>query len=314
MPTEAKTEALGQYTRFDWSMKRLLRNKADYVVLDGFLTALLGEEIKILSLLESEGNKETALSKSNRVDLLAQDSRKRKIIIEIQNTTELDYFHRMLFGTAKVVTDFIKQGDDYGEIGRIFSVSIVYFDLGHGRDYVYRGRNEFRGIHTDDVLELTELQLRQFPACKAVSDVFPEYFVLRVDRFDESPQNPLDEWIYFLKSSEIPETFNASGLKEARELLRVDRLTPEERQSYLSHLDALRHERSINKSVWAEGAFSGEIKGIAKGLAEGTAETNRRNALAMKQEGLPVEMITRVTGLPLSEIEKLAQNPTEQKS
>jgi hypothetical protein len=155
MPTkaQAQAEALRQHTRFDWSVKRLLRNKTNYVVLDGFLTALLGEPIKMLLLLESEGSKGTANSKSNRVDLPAQDSLKRKIIIEIQNSTELDYFHRMLFGTAKAVAGFTKQDEGYGEIGRIFSVNIVYFDLGHGSDYVYRGRNEFRGVHTNDILE-----------------------------------------------------------------------------------------------------------------------------------------------------------------
>ena len=46
------------YIRFDWAMKRLLRNKANYVVLEGFLSSLLGKKFKIHRFLESESNQE----------------------------------------------------------------------------------------------------------------------------------------------------------------------------------------------------------------------------------------------------------------
>ena len=47
-----------QVIRFDWAMKRLLRNKANFSVLEGLLTTLLGEKIVIQNLLESESNQE----------------------------------------------------------------------------------------------------------------------------------------------------------------------------------------------------------------------------------------------------------------
>ena len=46
------------YIRFDWAMKRLLRNKANFAVLEGFLTTLLNEKIVIQTLLESESNQD----------------------------------------------------------------------------------------------------------------------------------------------------------------------------------------------------------------------------------------------------------------
>ena len=36
-------EQKDRYIRFDWAVKRLLRNKANFGVLEGFLTVLLGE-------------------------------------------------------------------------------------------------------------------------------------------------------------------------------------------------------------------------------------------------------------------------------
>ena len=62
---------MSEYIRFDWAMKRLLRDKANFSVLEGFLTVLLGKKIKISTLLESEGNKESRDDKFNRVDLKA---------------------------------------------------------------------------------------------------------------------------------------------------------------------------------------------------------------------------------------------------
>ena len=43
-------EQKDKYIRFDWAIKRLLRNKANFGVLEGFLTVLLGEDIHILDL------------------------------------------------------------------------------------------------------------------------------------------------------------------------------------------------------------------------------------------------------------------------
>ena len=55
---------------FDWAIKRLLRNKANFVVLEGFLSELLFDDIKIEQILESEANQETVDDKFNRVDIL----------------------------------------------------------------------------------------------------------------------------------------------------------------------------------------------------------------------------------------------------
>ncbi|MFA6884123.1 MAG: hypothetical protein WCQ55_03330, partial [Paludibacteraceae bacterium] len=65
--------AISNYIRFDWAMKRLLRNKANFAVLEGFLTTLLNRKIVIRKLLESESNQEEEFDKYNRVDILAED-------------------------------------------------------------------------------------------------------------------------------------------------------------------------------------------------------------------------------------------------
>ena len=71
--------------------------------------------------------------------MLAENSKGELVIIEVQNNRELDYFHRMLYGTSKAITEYMNQGDPYAKVKKVYSVNIVYFDLGQGDDYVYHG-------------------------------------------------------------------------------------------------------------------------------------------------------------------------------
>ena len=75
--------------RFDWAIKRLLRQKANFDVLEGFLTVFIGEKITIVEILESEGNQSRSDDKFNRVDIKAKNDKGEIIIIEVQNTREL---------------------------------------------------------------------------------------------------------------------------------------------------------------------------------------------------------------------------------
>lgn len=64
-----------RYIRFDWAAKRILRDKANFKVLEGFVSVLLDQEIKIEEILESEGNQDQEDSKFNRVDIMAKNDR-----------------------------------------------------------------------------------------------------------------------------------------------------------------------------------------------------------------------------------------------
>ena len=125
---------MADYIRFDWAMKRLLRDKANFAVIEGLLTTLLNEKITICKLLESESNQEDEDNKYNRVDILAEDSKGRLLLFEIQNNNEFAYFQRMLFGVSKLVTEYIRRGQGYENIRKIYSINIVYFSLGAGTD------------------------------------------------------------------------------------------------------------------------------------------------------------------------------------
>lgn len=292
-------------------MKRLLRDKANYVVLEGFLASLLGKRFKIHRFLESEGNQEDEEDKYNRVDILAESEDGELCIIEVQNSRELSYFHRMLYGVSKAITEYIGLGKPYEKVRKVYSINIVYFELGQGKDYVYHGKTEFVGLHQPhDTLKLSVRQNEKFfgnkeldvMKRKAASDLFPEYYVLRVNDFDKVATTPLDEWIEFLKTGNISAKAKAAGLPEARERLRVDALSDKDKQAYYRHMESVRHMKSLFDTSRDEGYEEGMDKGLAKGLAKGRSERAKEIAKQLKVMGLTTEQIAQATGLTLDEI------------
>ena len=248
---------MGRHIRFDWAIKRLLRDKANFDVLEGFLSELLMQDIIISEILESEANKEDEADKFNRVDILVNNTQGELMLIEVQNERENDYFHRMNYGQAKLITGYIKEGDPYDKIKRVYSINIVYFDLGQGSDYIYVGRTDFRGLHNNDLLQLNASQKKNYPLDK-VSDIFTNYYLLKINNFDNIAKTSLDEWIYFLKNSEIKDDFKAKGLPEAKEKLRVDNLSPAEKEIYNNFIKTQRIRDNELKSALTEGYVKAE--------------------------------------------------------
>ena len=297
------------FISFDWALKHLLREKANHDVLEGFVAVVLGKKsIRIHRLLESEGNKEDPDSKTNRVDLLAEDENGDLLLIEVQGEPEQAYFQRMLFGASKLVTEYIESGENYEHVKRVYSINIVYFDLGQGEDCVYEGRTEFRGLTKGDLLELSPFQKQKFKA-DAVSDLYPRYVILKVNDFNRWSRVPLDQWLYFLAHTDIPEDADAPGLKEAREKLDLMRMSRDERILYDRYLMDRVILRNTVDGAREEGMYEGYNEGMEKGMEKGhekgrtdeKADTARR----MKAKGYAVKDIAEITGLTIEQINNL---------
>lgn len=145
--------------------------------------------------MESERNQLSADDKFNRVDIKALNSKGEIIIIEIQNTRKLYYLERILYGVAKAITEHIHLGDAYYKVKKIYSISVLYFDIGIGQDYLYHGQNQFIGVHSKDQL-LINTKERDAIVSRLPSEIFPEYILIRVNEFNKVAVTPLEEgWI-----------------------------------------------------------------------------------------------------------------------
>jgi len=250
---------------FDWAMKRLLRNKANFDVLEGFLSELLCRKIIIKHIGESEGNKTKKDDKTNRVDILVEADDNELVIIELQYDSVDEYFQRMLYGVSKSITEHIFVGEEYSKVRKVYSINIVYFNLGSGDDYVYHGFTNFKGLHTQNELLLSPDQ-RQLYGKTTIRELYPEYYIIKVNGFNDVAKDTLDEWIYYLKNNRIKDEFTAKGLNRAREVLAFDTLTEEEQKQYLRDAD----EKVMRDAEIRSALNKGRNEGLEKGEAERT--------------------------------------------
>ena len=281
-----------KFIRFDWAAKRMLRDKANFAVLEGLVTVLIGEPIKIVEILESEGNQYKEDDKFNRVDIKAKNSKGEIILVEIQQTRELYYLQRILYGVAKTITEHIHLGQKYDQVKKVYSISILYFDLGRGADYLYHGQTTLVGVHTGDQLQINT---KEEGIIKMVSpeDIFPEYFIIRVNEFNQVAKTPLEEWMSYLKDGYINENTTTPGLREAREKLQYLKMSDAERHAYDRHIDNIMVQNDVLDTAKDEGR------------AEGRAEANIENARKMKIRGYDIADIAAITDLSIEEIQQL---------
>lgn len=320
MPTKKQYMDNHSIIRFDWAAKRLLRNKANYAVLEGLVTVLLGEKISIIEMLESESNQDSANDKFNRVDIKAKDSKGDIILIEIQLTREWYYLQRVLYGVSKTITEHISLGSKYEEVKKIYSINILYFDLGKGSDYLYHGTTTFIGVHTKDELIVRKRDKDAIRTCSP-TEIFPEYFLIRVNEFNEVAKTPIEEWMDFLKNNHIKDNTETPGLREAKEQLRVLQMNDAERKAYDNYLDTIRTQDSVLDTYRTEGLLEGRMIGRAEGREEGRAEGReegreegraegaRNQSIAIAKEmikmNLDKSIIKRATGLTDDELDNL---------
>ncbi len=236
------------HIRFDWAMKRLLRQKANFEILEGFISEVIGVDIKIVEILESQSNQPQINIKYNQVDILAKSSKGELILIEVQNDREYDYFHRMAFGQARLISEHIDLKAVYSELKKVYSISVVYFELGQGDDYFYEGNTNFTGKHTGNLLNLSDKQKELFNIEK-VSNIFPEFYLIKVNNFDDVAKSTLDEWIYFLKNNKIENNFKAKGIQKAKKVLRMHKLKGTEKADYEAYIKSNRIEMGVMQSL-----------------------------------------------------------------
>jgi len=310
-----------KHIRFDWAIKKLLRNKANFEILEGFFSELLMEDIFVQEILESESNKEDQEGKFNRVDILVKNHKGELMLIEVQNENENDYFHRMNYGQAKLISEHLFEGNKYAEVKKVYSINIVYFDLGQGSDYIYIGETVFQGMHDHDILKLSEKQ-QELYSLEKPSDIFATYYLLRLKNFDGEPENTLDEWVYFLKNSRIKDEFKAKGLQKAKEAMRLDDLNPEEREAYENYIKVQRIRLGEIDTAWEGGkdeakkeflALIAEVKSREeeerrqkeeeRRQKEELKNTLKNTILHLQSLGMDLTQIEKITGKTGEEIE-----------
>ena len=319
-----------QYVRFDWAIKRILRDKTNKKVLEGLITVLVGEPVTIIEIIESGSNKIRKEDKSNCVDVKAKMENGEIVIVEVQLSREADFFRRILFGTATAINEQISMGMDYDVIKKVYSINILYFDFGEGDDYAYHGFMDFHGITkpnsvltfpTESEQKYIRENAKRFVPPK---EVLPEIFLLIVNKFNEVAKTPIEEWMAYLKDGIINDDTTDPGLQEARRKLDFMKMTRDEQRAYRDYMVSVRATKDAFETAISDGFDEGIREGIKEGIKEGRKEgikegrkegikegrkegrKEREKEIARSLKGkVPVDIIISSTGLTAEEIAAL---------
>lgn len=179
-------------------------------------------------------------------------------------------------------------GYAYKNVKRMISISVLYFDLGIGKDYIYCGETSFRGIHESDVLQLADDQLKFFknPAITRVENVFAQYYLIQAPKFNDIIRDSLEEWVYFFKNSAVKGELKAKGLDEAQKRFAIANLDEQERREYETYEDLLRSNASFAEQMKFETEEKAELE--AEEMVKKAKIATIENGLS---SGLSVELL-----------------------
>ena len=113
-------------------------------------------------------------------------------------------------------------------------------------------------------------------------------------------ENDFERWIYVLKNMEtlqrLPFKARKSVFEKLEQIVDIAALSKEDRMKYDESIKVYRDNEAVLEFA------------LEKGRAEGDRIRNLQNALSMKENGIPAELIARITGLSMDEIQALGRN------
>lgn len=306
-------EENNKYIRFDWAMKPMLRDKANFDILKGLISVLLGEDIKIEEILESESNQATISERFNRMELLSRDSQGDQILVKLQLLRKRYYYTYLRRGTCEVIGNKNENRPHYySQIRRVCSIHLLYCDYGNGKDYVYHGNSTPIGIHTGDTLYVKEKQ-KGVIVPNIPESMSPEYYIVRIYAYDKTPETPLDEWMRYLKDGIIKEDTCTLGLQQAQKKLRIDDMVYGDYKKYLAYVEEMMIQEDMFDTARLEGYWEGFEEVLKKiptktGEQEDLKDGLKTLASIVKRmvvAGMTDEMILQVTGITKEELTRI---------
>ena len=292
-----------QMISFDYAIKYLLKDKKDYDIVEGFISAILNAvdkpSVKICTTMDPESHKESFGGKRSLADLIVEDDNHKKYIVEIERSHMTSYVQKACFNTSRLVVDSIESGSNYEDIKKVYHISILYFNVPFMNEPIAHGRTTFQSVEGKKPVSLV-IKDKKGNACN-LTDVLPEYFIICTPLFKGDPKRELDEWIYTLKEGRVPPDAKSPYMKKVKEKLDYLLMTREERDEYTRYMKDVLTEGDRVATAERIGMERGVRKGMKKGVKAGIKEV----AIKMKRRGLKVEHISEMTGLASEEVSRL---------
>lgn len=290
---------------FDYAIKYLLKDKGDYSIVEGFISALLKtrgyKDVKIIALLDSESNKEDSKSKRSLADVIVEDEDHKKYIIEIERSVKDSFVHKSLFNASRLIIDNLAQREDYTDIIKVFHISLLYFPIGNNQGAIYHGKTIIHEIDTNEKLSV-HIKNAETGRIFDATDIMPEYFFISIPLFNDKLEREIDDWLHVMKYDEVPEIFHSPYMIQVAEKLSILKMTSEERANYSYYQKKLHNDRDELAAAEARGEAKGEARGEAKEKQK-NLEEKKVIASRLISKGISIQEAAELTGLSVDQIQ-----------
>ena len=316
--------AMSRYINFytDFAFKKFFGTEANKEFLISFLNALLelnGEkEIADLTYLNTE---QLGFSNNERravYDVYCTTKEGERFIVEMQKAKQENFRDRALYYSSFAIQDQGQKGTKNNTVYWDYKLSPVYV-IGI-LDFVMDDSPE-KVDHLITKVQLMDDTYEVFN--KNLNFIFIEMPKFRKE--ESELETFMDKWLYAIKNlgklDDKPTALTEAIFKRFFEVAEIAAFSKTERYDYEENLKNCNDWFSVMNTAKKDGLEEGEAIGIEKGRAEGRAEglTEGRaegraegeaigvlkTAKKMKEEGLDVNVISRLTNLSVDKIEKL---------
>jgi len=288
---------MGKYLnpKADLTFKKVFGEHEDLVM--SLLNALLpldeGKQIEHVEYLTPEMVPENPGKKNSVVDVRCKETGGRHFIVEMQMNWNNEFQQRVILNASKAVIKQLGTSEDYSLLQPVYSLNLIN-DVGFdaGPDEFYHDYAIVNVEHSDRIIEGLRFVFVELPKFKPQTIKERKMAVL---------------WLRFLTeidgdTGEVPaELLEDPQTSKALKILEKSAYTEAELNAYEYYWDAVYNERGAIRHGYNQGLAQGK----ADGMAQGMAQANRNNAMKMKADGMPADLIAKYTGLTISEIETL---------
>jgi predicted transposase/invertase (TIGR01784 family) len=276
----------------DFGFKKLFGEEVNKDLLIDFLNQLLPAKHRVRDLTyKRTDNLGTAEADRRAVfDIYCESESGDKFIVEMQKAKQNFFKDRTVFYSTFPIREQAETGDWNFELKAVYCIAIL--------DFVFDD-------HSDNPKFVHTVQLRN-DDCRVFYDKLTFIF-LEMPKFNQSEdelQTDFDKWLYFLKNlekfDEIPIRLRNRIFEKAFSIAEIARFNPSQIQAYETSLKYYRDLKNVIDTAFDEGIEQGIEKGIEKGTV-----TVARNAI---REGLPDELIMKLTGLDAETVRQLRES------
>jgi hypothetical protein len=221
-----------QFVSFEWAIREVLCYEENFDVIEGFMSELLKQPVKIINFMENRGSHNNYKWNSDPVYLLTEGDAGKFNIIELVFTFEQEFMDDILTKKYTPLARRMLQIGDNLQIGKVYSIFVLHFDNRPCDEFMYSGMRSISGV-TEEVALYSRDMMKETFGKFDTGNIETTYYMLMKNKFRDIPQDTLDEWLYFLKHNKIKDSFSAKGLLKARDILRLNLFPPENRTSYM---------------------------------------------------------------------------------